>query len=185
VNWNDAMRFCEWLTSEERRRGTISPIQLYRLPTDHEWQIAAGENTYPWGDAWPPPPGAANFFGVEASETNAGELSRMPGYNDEFEWTARVDALARNALGISGLAGNVYEWCSDSLPNMGRVLKGGSWFSNERDVAQTDFKFNGEQSSRGVQRGFRLVLELANGTANNAPATQTTRRRQSDGATAN
>src|SRR5713226_8957247 len=49
VNWIEAVKYCDWLSSLTRRR--------YRLPTEAEWERASRggveHSRYPWGDAPP------------------------------------------------------------------------------------------------------------------------------------
>ena len=87
VSWDDAQAFAKWLTEKERRDGTLTAGQSYRLPQDWEWSVAVGlneardrtpqekymkiQNVYPWGTQWPPPPGAGNYsqsLGVDEYE---------------------------------------------------------------------------------------------------------------------
>ena len=35
------MAFCKWLTTKEREENLIEDQQVYRLPTDLEWSLAA------------------------------------------------------------------------------------------------------------------------------------------------
>ena len=42
VSWNDAKKFCEWLTGREQGSGALPRGQVYRLPTDAEWSAGAG-----------------------------------------------------------------------------------------------------------------------------------------------
>ena len=83
VSWEDAKAFCGWLSGKEGYG------KRYRLPTDHEWSCAVGigdrENAdatpkskdnrmadvFPWGEQWPPPDDAGNYFGEEC-KTAAG-----------------------------------------------------------------------------------------------------------------
>ena len=37
VSWNDAKKFCEWLTGREQGSGMLPRGRVYRLPTDAEW----------------------------------------------------------------------------------------------------------------------------------------------------
>jgi formylglycine-generating enzyme required for sulfatase activity len=42
VNWNDAKKFCEWLTRGAHDSGMLPRERVYRLPTDAEWSAAMG-----------------------------------------------------------------------------------------------------------------------------------------------
>jgi iron(II)-dependent oxidoreductase len=81
VSWNDAKKFCEWLTGREQGSGALPRGQVYRLPTDAEWSAGValqdeegntpGEksgmiNLYPWGKEWPPSKGTGNYAGEES-----------------------------------------------------------------------------------------------------------------------
>ena len=76
ISWNDANKFCQWLTAKEHSLGLIDDFSVYRLPTDLEWSAAVGlqhepEATpserhlkalgYPWGFQWPPPDNCGNY----------------------------------------------------------------------------------------------------------------------------
>lgn len=88
-SWDDATRYCRWLTE-----ALASEV---RLPTEAEWERAAKagrEVLYPWGDD---PPEA------------------LPDY--ERRWLngpEPVDAYpSLHPWGFLGLGENVHEWCSD------------------------------------------------------------------------
>ncbi len=134
VNWNQSQQFCEW-------RGG-------RLPTEAEWEFAAGfriaaaeKTKYPWGNAMPE--AVANFCDVNCSRDE-----RDANYNDEFSDTAPVTSFeeGRSPFGLYNMSGNVMEWVFDwydpdyyaesaeinpSGPAQGtaRVLRGGSWYN--------------------------------------------------------
>ncbi len=43
VTFAEARAFCAWLTQRERSARRLGPEQSYRLPTNYEWTLAAGE----------------------------------------------------------------------------------------------------------------------------------------------
>lgn len=139
VSWNDAVEFCNWLSlreglpaAYERRDGRWQLVQPhnhgYRLPTEAEWEYAAryvdGQHwrRYAWGDALPPPPGAANLGGQESLPQKPGPEARlaaaMPDYKDEHAVVAPVGSYARSAAGFHDLGGNVSEWTHDVYTSM-------------------------------------------------------------------
>ena len=99
VSWVAAKAFCDWLTRRERKSGMIGKDQAYRLPTDAEWSIAAGNGRFPWGNEWPPPKGAGNFEPYFKT--------------DDFEHTSPVGSFKANACGLYDMGGNVAQWCED------------------------------------------------------------------------
>ncbi len=94
LNRADAMAFCQWLTARERKDSYLPENLEYRLPTDTEWSLAAGNildeglpnpasrhnrliGIYPWDpeDQYPPmsaspegTPPAANLGDITAVE---------------------------------------------------------------------------------------------------------------------
>jgi formylglycine-generating enzyme required for sulfatase activity len=167
VSWQDAVKFCEWLTEKERAAGLIGPKDRYRLPTDAEWSRAAGlasepgetpelrhlaeKTQYPWGTEPLPPNGAANL-----------DAARMTnGYRDNHSHTAPVKTYAANGAGIHDLAGNVYEWCDDawaSTPGH-RVLRGSSWLTSAPQDMLTSSRRHLAETVAAPDAGFRVVLE--------------------------
>ena len=89
VSWFDATAYCEWLSKTTR--------DLYRLPSEAEWERAARggleQKLYPWGDE--PPDSLPNY---------AGRWRTGP----EIVGHAEI-----NSLGICDIGSNVHEWCSD------------------------------------------------------------------------
>lgn len=173
VSWDDAKRFCLWLTERDRREGRLPTGCQYRLPTDAEWSWAVGigeteeqagskrppehkdgviENggnswAYPWGRSWPPPKGCGNYgqvFGV-----------------DSFDYTSPVGTFTANLQGLYDLGGNVREWCEDfySCSDGCRTLRGASWYvsGNPRRLLSSYRNYN-TPSYRSNDIGFRCVL---------------------------
>jgi formylglycine-generating enzyme required for sulfatase activity len=127
-----------------------------RLPTEVEWEYAAGgggpKRHFPWGDTFPLA-GDANVCGTEctagarpAADMLSGNICstlsgcRLPlfDFDDGFPETAPVGSFpgGKTPEGLLDLAGNVWEWTS-SLPcdypahacaDTGeRVIRGGGW----------------------------------------------------------
>lgn len=163
VTFDEAEKFCVWLTDKERREGRIAANERYRLPRDWEWSVAAGmseareripsendlsyDRTFPWGVQECPPRGAGNY----GNELGA----------DEFRCTAPVGSFEPNLLGLYDMGGNAWEWCSDDygVRGMGKVLRGASWCNAYRDVLLSSFRLASRPDARVETHGFRCVLE--------------------------
>jgi len=182
VSWDDAQAFCVWLTERERKAGRLGAAERYRLPTDHEWSCAVGIgdredpaigpagnfgkllDVFPWGTAWPPPPGAGNYSGEEATGHElAPDQKIITGYRDAFPYTAPAGSFAANKLGIFDLGGNTWEWCEDrwKTGDPSRVVRGGSFGSSRRNglaCSHRDFKLPDARSS---SFGFRVVVDVS------------------------
>jgi formylglycine-generating enzyme required for sulfatase activity len=126
VSWEDAARYCNWLSEQEGlpaayqdiggKLFAVTPMTTgYRLPTEAEWTWVArysGKDPlrYAWGNEMPPAPKAGNFADQSARST---VQTVIEGYDDGFAVTAPVASFAANALGIYDLGGNVAEWVHD------------------------------------------------------------------------
>ena len=171
VSHNDAVAFCSWLSKREGR--------VYRLPTEAEWEWAAGNGTahtkYSWGTGDPGPAAGGNV----ADETFAGAFNDtltyyiFKGYQDGYASTAPVGSFKANAFGLHDMTGNVWEWCADwygddyyanstnsvnpTGPGSGsyRVLRGGGWRNNPRDC-RVAYRRNLTPSFRNYDIGFRV-----------------------------
>ena len=109
VSWNDAVRFCAWLSAKEG----VS----YRLPTEAEWEYAcrAGTSTlFAYGDELPAKyqpivPGHMHAYSIYFRDPAA-----MPAYYQVQENIGlRVGQRPPNAWGLFDLHGNVEEWVQD------------------------------------------------------------------------
>ena len=141
VSWNDAAKFCQWLSSVENAR--------YRLPTEAEWEYAARAGTttrYASGDDPESLLRIANVLDIAAERRFATQnwKSGTRG-SDGFAVLAPVGSFAPNRFGLYDMHGNVWEWCADWYdanyyrtgathdpkgPPAGRlrVFRGGCWF---------------------------------------------------------
>ena len=85
VNWYDAMEYCEWLSQKLNRNVT--------LPTEAQWEYAARGGKLSKGYM---------YSGTESSDYS---------YDDYGSNT--VTHGSSNELGLFGMSGSVWEWCSD------------------------------------------------------------------------
>lgn len=166
LSWLDAQAFCTWLTNRERSAGRIAATQSYRLPTDREWNAAAGVTAetgqaFPWGQDWPPAAAAGNYAGSEARDaTWPGGWATIPNYDDGYPRTSPVGRFAANKLGLHDMSGNVWQWCEDlySASGNNRVVRGASFRVDVPDILKLGRRGDGAPESRYVHRGFRCVL---------------------------
>jgi len=114
INWYSARAYCLWLSLMESDGVNAN---LYRLPTEVEWEYAAAGKegrVYPWGETEPTST-LANCVRNEDATTSVG--SYPEGVTPE---------------GLYDMAGNVWEWMEnwhdETLPHV-RALRGGSWGS--------------------------------------------------------
>jgi formylglycine-generating enzyme required for sulfatase activity/serine/threonine protein kinase len=179
VSWDDAQKFCAWLSQKEGK--------TYRLPTDQEWSVAVGigreedwrrdttpatvnkpNDAFPWGKDWPLPKGAGNYGDQSRKAKAPGVLTEyIDGYDDGFPTTAPVMSFAPNKLGIFDLGGNVFEWCEDWYDDAKalRVTRGASWNYFARGNLLSSFRHTGKADVRHSLHGFRVVVEVSDAPA--------------------
>jgi formylglycine-generating enzyme required for sulfatase activity len=154
VSWLDAKEFVVWMS---RKTG-----QVYRLPSEAEWEYAARAGTdtpFWWG-------GAAGSRQANCRECNTGQP----------EQTLPVGTFQPNRFGLYDTAGNAAEWVEDCWndnyvggPTDGsawasgqcrlRVLRGGS-FDSAPTYARSMARFRYDFDVRYYANGFRVVREL-------------------------
>ena len=168
VSWNDAQAYIQWLGQKNGH--------TYRLPTEAEWEYAAGNGSrhtkYSWGNS----DVAGRKGGNVADETGKKSFSDwtiFDGYTDGFVFTAPVGSFDPNDFGLFDITGNVWEWCSDwynadyykSSPSKNpagassgsaRVFRGGSWYDYPQ-VCRVAFRNGLTPGDRGSFLGFRLA----------------------------
>lgn len=172
VSWEDAQKFCAWLSKKEGK--------TYRLPTDQEWSYAVGigrdekwskdttpasvfknQTEFPWGDKWPPPKDAGNYSDQSRKEkAQNGSPEHLDGYDDGFPTTAPVMSYKPNKFGLYDMGGNVWEWCENWFDNTQkvRVLRGGTWRHSIRSDLPSSNRGHFISGSRSNRDGFRVVM---------------------------
>ncbi len=153
LTWNDAVRYCEWLTAQTGRH--------YRLPTEAEWEYAAKG-------------------GKEAKEphvySGSNNIDDVAWYFSTANGMTRSAGLKKpNELGIYDMTGNVMEMTADwydekyyqnspkdnphgPATGKSRVARGGGWHSTAPDSRNTDRHYD-ELWSRNNYNGFRVVMD--------------------------
>ncbi len=156
VSWNDAKAYCDWLS---KKTG-----DSYRLPTESEWEYIsrnAGKSMkYPWGDK-PPNHGDANF-----ADKNTPYPWRSQFIDDGYFFTAPCGSYSPNEYGIYDLAGNVWEWCENTIKtynnksidnySAAKAMRGGS-FHNKENTMRTAWRNYDYRNSRYFNLGFRVA----------------------------
>jgi len=179
VSREDAQAFCEWLTRREREGERISMAHVYRLPTDLEWSLFAGlveeddtspgwrdarkQRIFPWGTTWPESEKVANLADVAASRMPGVEIVRtIPGYVDDYPFTAPVGSFPANQYGLYDLSGNVQEWVVDEYSKLATnvlgVLRGGGWNTYQIENLYTGSRNAVPPTYQDTIYGFRVVL---------------------------
>ena len=179
VSREDAQAFCEWLTRREREGERISMAHVYRLPTDLEWSSLAGlieeddtspgwrdarkQPIFPWGATWPEAGKIANLADLAASRTPGVEIVRtIPGYVDDYPFTAPVGSFPANQFGLYDVSGNVQEWVADEYSKLATnvlgVLRGGGWNTYQIENLYTGSRNAVPPTYQDTIYGFRVVL---------------------------
>ena len=203
VDWYDVLEYCNWRSRQEglqevykidsssnlinrdagaRKCWSVSfdrSANGYRLPTEAEWQFAAGNGEkhalYSWGNA-PPASQQGGNVADETTKTKFPDWQIFPGYSDGFAYTAPTGSFSPNDYGLYDMTGNVWEWCWDGYEddycrshkkkrkdpyNGCRVLRGGSWGSTQQDC-YVRHRFYNTADTRNFSIGFRLARNQEN-----------------------
>ena len=133
VSYDDAVRYCEWLTE-------TSPghAYKYRLPSQEEWELAAGHM---------PKDASINAANVESGPT------------DVYYYYGLYGSGAQSLSGTLDMWGNVWEWLATPHIDGQIKIKGGA-FDEPRSQCRTEERGNGRDPSQCYHNvGFRILRE--------------------------
>lgn len=174
VSWYDAVDYANWvsqqkgldraITQDTSENFTVNLRSGYRLPTEAEWEYAAG--------------GGNAARTIYAGTDNRYELENYAWYNDNSgSRTHPVAGKKANILGLYDMSGNIWEWCWDwygeqyyeglrtspekdpvgPLSGSFHVLRGVSW-SDYAEYCRVSFRNYNNPGYRYDSIGFRLVF---------------------------
>jgi len=124
ISYNDAVAYAKWLSQKD-------PSATYRLPTEQEWELAAGHMP-------------------KDADMNCGENEGLKSV------TAYKNTLS--ASGAIDMWGNAWEWTSTDK-NSQKAVKGGSWDSKRTDCRTENRTATRQAGKKYANVGFRLVRE--------------------------
>jgi formylglycine-generating enzyme required for sulfatase activity len=160
VSWNEVQQFIKRLNQLEGTR-------KYRLPTEAEWEYACRAGT-------------KTPFSFEKCLT-----TEQANYNGNYPFVGcqkglyrkkpiSVKTFSSNTWGLTGMHGNVWEWCQDWLgdysedtmtdplgPPTGssRVIRGGGW-NSYANACRSGNRSGSEPAKLFANLGFRVVKDL-------------------------
>ena len=157
VRWEDAMKYCEWLTAITGRQ--------FRLPTEAEWEKACRgglrAQRYPWGERFDQK--MANFLSDPAQKHQHG--------------TTPCRAFPANGYGLFDAVGNVWEWVQDWYsadayaeearrnppgPAAGRLrlVRGGAWLVADIRMLRCSHRQKVPPDTYSYAIGFRVASSV-------------------------
>lgn len=133
VSYDDAVRYCEWLTEN-----SPGHAYKYRLPSQEEWELAAGHM---------PKDASINAANVESGPT------------DVYYYYGLYGSGAQSLSGTLDMWGNVWEWLATPHIDGQIKIKGGA-FDEPRSQCRTEERGNGRDPSQCYHNvGFRILRE--------------------------
>jgi formylglycine-generating enzyme required for sulfatase activity len=190
VSWEDAIRFCNWLSRnaglppaydgesgvllDEGGQPTsdVTVVMGYRLPTEAEWEYAAreGGREVRFGNGENTARSSQIVFNADFGEYPYLERGAYEGP------TLSVGSYQPNALGLYDMSGNAWEWVSDIygpydegsqrnpyvVSGDERILRGGRWGGSAFEI-RTTHRSSWPRNDRCNNSGFRVARSVGKG----------------------
>jgi formylglycine-generating enzyme required for sulfatase activity len=157
VSWYDAVAYCAWLSQKTGKH--------YRLPTEAEWEYAAG------GGARSK---SSHVKWTWAGTNQAGRLQQYAHFTETpgmYTDSKPVGSLRPNKLGLYDMSGNAVEWCIDWHDDYhdeaqtnpvgakmcgSKIQRGGSWLADKK-WCRINSRFCTAANARSMGMGFRVA----------------------------
>jgi sulfatase modifying factor 1 len=188
VSWYDCVEYCNkrsikeglkpYYTIDKSKKDPINKSEFdslkftvmvnkdangYRLPTEAEWEYAAGGGSKSQSYKYS---GSNDIDEVAWYWKNSGDKILTGTWNwSELEknhcQTKAVGSKKANELGLYDMSGNVREWCEDwyqddeTAAGIKRTQRGGGWIGGENRCENFN-RHSFEASGKGADQGFRL-----------------------------
>ena len=141
VMWEDAVDYAKWLSQATGKR--------YRLPTESEWEYAAGS-------------GGKDTVWAGTSDEN--QLKDYAVYMVNSKQVEPVGSKKPNGFGLYDMSGNVWELVGDCFAKTGKecgfhMLRGGCR-GNKAESLRVSYQHPSSVGSRGNLMGFRLAQDI-------------------------
>ncbi len=172
VSWNEIQKYTKWLYAYTK--------EIYRLPTESEWEYAARAGIETRDTYWTNEKDAcryANVYDITSHKKVKSYLQKPFQCSDGYVATAPVGKFLPNRFDLYDMIGNAAEWCYDTFytkayktsktynpvylnpyVSLAKSVRGGSWFSTKKD-ARLSARSNYMPRLINDFIGFRLVLE--------------------------
>jgi hypothetical protein len=127
-------------------------LGLFKLPSEAEWEYAARGGAGPQYEAEHP-------YGSDR-EIERYEVIASAGSGGELRPAASLPA---NSIGLHDMMGNVREFVADASTGAGRILKGGGFLSEPREI-RSSARTEQPSASGRPDAGFRLCISAEENT---------------------